>query len=59
LVATVANYQHPTYKGYVYPQYIGVVGMMIALISVVPVPILAMIQLIGSSGTLKQVSIFK
>jgi len=56
LIVTLVNYDHPTYKGYIYPQYIGFVGMMIALVSVIPVPALAVYQLITSRGSTVQVS---
>jgi len=58
VIATVMNYKHPSYKGYVYPQYVGVVGMMIALVSIVPIPVAAVYQIITSRGSLKQVSYF-
>ncbi|XP_046564791.1 sodium- and chloride-dependent glycine transporter 2-like [Haliotis rubra] len=54
LVLTLASYTPPRYGGYEYPQTAIVFGWIIALGSVVPVPVNMAIQILNMEGSLSQ-----
>ncbi|XP_060066189.1 sodium- and chloride-dependent glycine transporter 1-like [Ylistrum balloti] len=53
-VAVLVTFDRPVYKGYIYPDYIGVVGILIGIVSIVPTPVLLLKNLLGQQGSLIQ-----
>lgn len=56
IVFGLMGYEPLTYEDYVYPQWANVVGWLIALSSVLMIPLVAIIQIIITPGTFWQVS---
>ncbi|XP_060073836.1 sodium- and chloride-dependent betaine transporter-like [Ylistrum balloti] len=54
LVTVVIKFEPPIYKGYKYPEYLGIVGIVLALICVIPVPFIACKRLLQTPGTIKE-----
>lgn len=55
LLGTTLAYTSPHYKGYVYPRYTEVIGVLIGLLSVIPLPIMAVLGLANTAGPLYKV----
>ncbi|XP_069114112.1 sodium- and chloride-dependent betaine transporter-like isoform X1 [Argopecten irradians] len=53
-VVVAVKFEPPIYKGYKYPDYLGVVGIFIAILSMLPVPIVAIKRLLQTSGTFSE-----
>ncbi|GFR33859.1 sodium- and chloride-dependent glycine transporter 2 [Trichonephila clavata] len=54
LLFIAINHEAVTYDDYIYPEWSIVVGWMIAMCSIVPIPIVGIIQLLKAEGTLKE-----
>ncbi|XP_054721556.1 sodium-dependent proline transporter-like [Uloborus diversus] len=50
----IANHEPATYNGYKYPNWSLVLGWMMAMCSIVPVPIIAIAQLLKAKGSFKE-----
>lgn len=50
----ITNMRNPVYDGYVYPDYIGAVGNMVGLVSVIPIPVVMVVEILTARGSLKQ-----
>jgi len=55
-VTTLLKYQPPTYGDYHYDDFAIALGWGVALISFVPIPVMAAYQLMKARGSLTQVS---
>lgn len=55
LVFIFINHQPVTYDKYVYPEWSIVVGWLLAFISIIPIPLVAVLQIAKAEGTLKEV----
>ncbi|XP_069114390.1 sodium-dependent proline transporter-like [Argopecten irradians] len=53
-IAVLVNFDRPVYKGYRYPDYIGVIGILIGIVSIVPTPVIFLWQLTSQQGALSQ-----
>ncbi|XP_041376368.1 sodium- and chloride-dependent glycine transporter 1-like isoform X2 [Gigantopelta aegis] len=53
-IFTVVTYTLPTLDGYVYPQFCHYIGVFIALIPTIPIPIVMVMELVKAKGTFKQ-----
>ena len=56
-VSTMIKYRPPTYGSYQYDAWGSAFGWFIALLSLVPVPLVAVYQLYTAQGSLLQVSV--
>ena len=56
LVATLMRYEAPTYGDYHYDVWGNVFGWAIALVSLIPIPVVAVHQLWHAKGTFKEVT---
>ncbi|GFX10292.1 sodium- and chloride-dependent glycine transporter 2 [Trichonephila clavipes] len=54
LLFIAINHEAVTYNEYIYPEWSIVVGWMIAMCSIVPIPTVAIYQLLKAEGTLKE-----
>ncbi|XP_033755750.1 sodium- and chloride-dependent glycine transporter 2-like [Pecten maximus] len=54
LIAVSVNFDRPVYKGYIYPEYIGIIGILIGIVSIVPTPFIFLKRMISKRGTLIQ-----
>ncbi|XP_046356613.2 sodium- and chloride-dependent glycine transporter 2-like [Haliotis rufescens] len=54
LVSTLASYKPPSYGEYDYPKAAVVVGWFIALVTIVPIPVTMVIQVLKKEGSLGQ-----
>ncbi|XP_060080387.1 sodium- and chloride-dependent betaine transporter-like [Ylistrum balloti] len=54
LILVMTNMTSPSSKEYTYPSYIGIVGNMIGILPILPIPLFMLTQLLSESGTLKQ-----
>ena len=57
LIFTLVKFSQPTYGDYTYPPWAVGLGWFIAVISLIPIPLLAVVKLIGSKGPISQVSL--
>ncbi|XP_021341780.1 sodium- and chloride-dependent glycine transporter 1-like [Mizuhopecten yessoensis] len=53
-IAVLVNFDRPVYKGYEYPEYIDIVGILIGLVSVLPTPVIVLKRLVKQRGSLTQ-----
>lgn len=51
-VMTLIQYQPPTYEGYEYPVFARALGLFLAFIPIIPLPVLMVIQLVQTPGTI-------
>ena len=56
-VMTLIQYQPPTYEGYEYPVFARALGLLLAVIPIIPLPVLMVIQLVQTPGTICEVSL--
>ncbi|OWF48157.1 Sodium- and chloride-dependent betaine transporter [Mizuhopecten yessoensis] len=54
-IGVALKFERPVYRGYVYPDYLGIVGMFVALFLVLPIPIVMVKRLLQSPGSFMQV----
>ncbi|XP_033738613.1 sodium- and chloride-dependent glycine transporter 2-like [Pecten maximus] len=50
LLFTLSTYKPPTYGDYVYPGYTSIIGFILALVPIIPLPICALLTIRGSPG---------
>ena len=55
LVFTLVKFSQPTYGDYTYPNWAVGLGWFIAVISLIPIPLMALGKIIGSTGSLAEV----
>ena len=55
---TLTKVQVPTYGDYVFPNWAVGLGWLIALLSVIPIPAFAVIEMIKAKGSFMQVCAF-
>jgi len=49
------QYEPPAYDGYTYPMYAKVLGNLLAMIPIIPLPVVMIHQIWKTPGTLKEV----
>lgn len=54
-ILTLTNYQPPTYEGYTYPVHARVIGFLLSLVPLIPLPITAVYYFRRVDGTFLQV----
>ena len=59
LVCTVVNFVEPRYGTYVYPWWAILLGWFLALVSLVPIPVIAVYKIIITPGSFREVRVFK
>lgn len=53
---TLIQYKPPTYEGYEYPAFARALGLLLAVIPLIPLPVLMVIQLVNTQGSFIEVS---
>lgn len=54
-ILTLTNYQPPTYEGYTYPVHARVIGFLLSLVPLIPLPVTAVYYFRKVDGTFLQV----
>ncbi|XP_069110417.1 sodium- and chloride-dependent glycine transporter 2-like [Argopecten irradians] len=54
IIVAFMKYEEPTYKGYVYPSYTSVLGTLICLASIIPLPVVTCLDVIRTPGSFTQ-----
>lgn len=54
-IMTLIQYQPPTYEGYEYPVFARALGLMLAVVPLIPLPVLMIIQFLQTPGTFWEV----
>ena len=57
-IMTLVQYQPPTYEGYHYPVFARALGLLLAVIPLIPLPVLMVIQLVKTPGSFMEVLFF-
>ncbi|XP_060063138.1 sodium-dependent proline transporter-like [Ylistrum balloti] len=53
-ITVAVKFERPVYRGYVYPAYISVAGMFVALLLVIPIPVVMVKRLLERPGSFAQ-----